>query len=302
MDNWDDHRLILAIYRAGTLRAAAERLNVTHTTVARKLSALETSQPMPLFVRSGRSYRISDYGKQCIRVAERMEALNYEAERLRRGAADTLSGPLSLSVPRAFLQLGGLLDDLDGFAKAHPGIELSIVASDSLADLDRGQSDVVLRGQIGPDPHLVGRLVSPIGLKFYGQRDYLEATSPDAYQWISAPLERSDGQAVPPAWLSASPYPDAPIRLVIDDIVSRFLAVSEGLGLGRLACFMAETDPGLVEIGHSEAVHAYDLWILTHPDLRHAPKVKAVMQWLWDALRRRQDVLSGVRADTDSGP
>jgi DNA-binding transcriptional LysR family regulator len=293
MENWDDHRLILAIYRSGTLRAAAEHLGVTHTTVARRLAALEAAQPMPIFIRTGRSLRISEYGQQRVAIAERMEALSFAADRLQRGASEALSGPLSVSVPRAFLQFGGLLEDLDRFIDHYPHIDLTIVGSDSLADLDRGQADVVLRGQVGPDPHLVGRLISPVGLKFYGQRSYLETHAPDTYQWVCARLKRQDGIRVPPDWMPGSPYPDAPVRLEIDDIVSRYKATADGLGLGRLACFMAATDPDLVVIGNPQAVQSYDLWVLTHPDLRNAPKVKAMMDWLWNSLRERRSVLTG---------
>ncbi|MGB3455940.1 MAG: LysR family transcriptional regulator [Litorimonas sp.] len=293
MQNWDDHRLILAIFRAGTLRAAAEALGVTHTTVARRLAAVEASEASPVFVKSGRSYSISDYGRQRVAVAERIEALHFEAQRLRQGSSQTLSGPLSLSVPRAFLQFTDLMETVAAFSRAYPEVDLTIAPSDSLADLDRGQADVVLRGQIGPDPHLVGRLVSPIGLNFYAQRAYLESRAPEDYEWISAPLARQDGISSPPAWLAGSPYPDGRIGLIVDDIVLRHKAVADGLGLGRLACFMAADDPRLVRIGASAPVHAYDLWILTHPDLHGAPKIGAMMEWLWNGLRPKRPVLDG---------
>lgn len=39
--DWDDLRYALAVSRAGTLSAAAEALGVSHTTVGRRLRALE---------------------------------------------------------------------------------------------------------------------------------------------------------------------------------------------------------------------------------------------------------------------
>ena len=295
MRDWDEHRLILAIERGGTLRAAADRLGVTHTTVSRRLAALEAGSPSPVFRRSGRSYVLTDHGRERVAIAEQIERLDHAALRLGRGSEGSLSGPLSLSAPRAFLHSAGLLKDLAAFRDAHPGIELTVVGSDSLADLDRGQADVALRGQIGPDPHLVGRLVSPVGLQYYGRRDYLESTPPERYGWIAAPAARDATGSGTLDWLAQSPYPDAPVTLAVGDIISRYRAVADGLGLGRLACFMAETDPELVPIGESPPVPFYDLWILTHPDLRNAPKVRALSQWLWDALAPRRASLAGRR-------
>ena len=39
--NWDDLRFFLAVCREGSVTAAGQRLSVNHTTVARRLSALE---------------------------------------------------------------------------------------------------------------------------------------------------------------------------------------------------------------------------------------------------------------------
>lgn len=297
MRDWDEHRLVLALHRGGTLRAAAEHLGVTHTTVSRRLAALETAQSTPIFSRSGRSLTISDYGRQRVVIAVQIEALDFEAGRLERGAVGDLSGPLSLSVPQAFLQYM-LMDDIAAFATAHPDIDLTVVGSDSIVDLDRGQADVVLRGQIDPNPNLVGRKISTVGISFYANRDYLDRTPPDQLRWISTVKSLStDGSSQSESWVARSPFPKAPIGLIIDDIVSRYIAVSNGLGLGRLACFMGDSNPHLIRITEADPIQPYDLWILTHPDLRETPKVRALMRWLSDALKPKRASLVGLTAN-----
>ena len=47
--NWDDLRFLVEIGREGTLAAAARRLKVDQTTVARRLRALEDALCTPLF-------------------------------------------------------------------------------------------------------------------------------------------------------------------------------------------------------------------------------------------------------------
>ncbi len=47
--HWDDLRYALAVARGRTLSAAAERLGVSHTTVSRRLRALEERLGVTLF-------------------------------------------------------------------------------------------------------------------------------------------------------------------------------------------------------------------------------------------------------------
>lgn len=292
LHDWDEHRLVLAVHRGGTLRAAAEALDVTHTTVSRRLTVLEQGQPSPIFVRADRAYKITAYGQQRVAIAEQIEALDFTARRLGRGASDALSGPLSLSVPQAFLQFV-LMSDIAAFTAAHPDVQLTVAGSDAFADLDRGQADVVVRGQINPDPHLVGRMISTVGLSYYANRKYLDATPSAQLQWITSGAATTQSGSTPNEWRAQSPFPNAPIGMVIDDIMSRYKAVADGLGLGRLACFMADTDPRLVRICNETPQQPYELWILTHPDLRDTPKVRALMGWLGDALKPKRAALVG---------
>ncbi|MEL6688200.1 MAG: LysR family transcriptional regulator [Pseudomonadota bacterium] len=284
MRNWDDHQLILAIHRHGTLRAAGVALSVTHTTIARRLNALETSEPAPLFLRDGRSLRTTDYGLERVVIAEKIERLDFEADRVRKRLGDGLSGPISLSIPPAVLEYL-LLDDINSFIVKHPDIDLSVVGTEQLADLDRGEADVVIRGQESPPDHLIGRRIATIGLRYYAHRDYLARTAFDERIWITPSAD--------PGWISETPFPDRPSGLVIHDIQSRFLALKAGHGMSRAACFMADPDPDLVRLDDRQSMPLYGLWVLTHPDLRNSPRVQALMQHMSEALSRKRDLMEG---------
>lgn len=284
MRDWDDHKLILTLHRQGTLRATGDALNVTHTTIARRLAAINAAESSPLFTRIDRAYQATDYGLERVALAERIEALDYQATRLQRRSRDNLSGPLSLSIPQSVLQYL-LLDDIGQFATNHPNIDLTIVGTDRLADLDRGEADVVIRGQANPPDHLIGRKICDVTISEYAHRQYLDATYPNNRHWIAAT------QA--PDWLDRSAYPDCPIGLIIHDIPSRFLALTAGHGLARAACFMADPHPHLVRLDDRPATPLYGLWVLTHPDLKSSPKVKALMRAMSDALSEQKDIIAG---------
>ena len=56
--DWDNLRYFLELARSGTLMSAARRLEVDHTTVARRIQALEKEVGAPLFAREAGGHRL----------------------------------------------------------------------------------------------------------------------------------------------------------------------------------------------------------------------------------------------------
>src|SRR5690349_17083235 len=83
--DWNDVRAFLAVARSGRLTAAAARLGVDHSTLSRRIAALEHSLKAKLFDRSPSGYTPTDQGRRLMPLAEEME-------RLALGAAETVGG------------------------------------------------------------------------------------------------------------------------------------------------------------------------------------------------------------------
>ena len=62
--DWDNLRFFLELSRSGTLVAAARRLGVDHTTVARRIQALEKETGTPLFAREAGGHRLTEAGRR----------------------------------------------------------------------------------------------------------------------------------------------------------------------------------------------------------------------------------------------
>lgn len=261
MEVWDDYRLILALSRSGTLRGAAVALGLTHTTVSRRLAVLQETRGQ-VFERKAGGYQTTTLGHALVDVAERIESLTLTGARYQKANESKLSGVIKLSLPEPVAQYL-LLEDLLEFTALYPSIELQVETSYRFVDLDRSEADVVVRGAQEPPDHLVGRRLFPNRVTYYADRDYLERTPEKDLRWI-APA--TDGFW--PGWLENSPFPSAPISIVIDDITARHRALVKGLGLGRGACFMADPEPNLVRLTDEPPVPQQDFWVLTHPDLR----------------------------------
>ena len=76
MIDWDDVRYFLAVARGGSVRAAAERLGVNHSTVLRRIAQLEKHLGAQMFEKLPSGYRLTAAGEEVLEFADQMEALS----------------------------------------------------------------------------------------------------------------------------------------------------------------------------------------------------------------------------------
>lgn len=288
MTHWDDFRLVLALARTGSLREAGATLGVNHSTVSRRLAALTQRVGGAVFERVAGRYQVTALGAPLLEAAERMEAASLESERRVRAAQPDMAGSVTVSIPDAIARLI-LLEDLSAFARSNPGILLTLKCSYAYADLDQSDADIVIRGAAAPDEHLVGRRLFPYALGHYCARDYFDRVAPSDRRWLV--------RRTPAPWIEHSPSPETPVGFVIDDIDMLHEAAARGQGMIRGACYIAEPDERLIRIPGSKVQPFEDLWVLTHPDLRDAPRIKAVMGLVTSALMRSRALIE--RGETE---
>lgn len=287
MNNWDDYRLILAIHRGKTLRNAAQQLNINHTTVARRLVSLNQRLGAAVAEPTSAGYALTTLGESLLSSAEQIEALAINDQRLHRTGQIDLTGNIRLSLPPAILQFL-LLDELREFQMQHPNINLNIETSYQLANLDTCEADVVIRVSNEPSEHLVGHRLFPVAVNYFADKQYLDNTDTEHYQWITATYD--DEQ---PAWIAHSPFPEAKVGLRIDDLVLRHQASAQGHGLVLGACYIAESFDNLRPVADSAPFPYQDIWVLTHPDFIKIPRIKTLMSYLTDTLRMKKGLIIG---------
>ncbi len=295
MANWDDYRLILALSRSGTIRGAATLLGVTHSTVSRRLSVINQQHGGIVFERVTGGYQTTELGRRMVDAAQRMEEIDLSADRQQRAIETELSGPVTLSLPDALAE-HLLLDPIGEFCQRHPKIDLTIYSSYQFADLDRSEADIVVRGVDAPPDHYVGRRLFPYMLCHYCRADYLVKTLPEDRRWISGSY--NGGR---PDWISASSFPDAPIILALDDIDLRHKAALSGLGMIRTACYIADPNPAFARLPDAKPEAAQDFWVLTHPDLKDTPRIKALMRYIIGVMTDHKDLLQGRSTGSTAG-
>jgi len=144
MDQLLAMRIFCAIVQAEGFSAAAERLDMSHSTVSRQLKQLESAMGVQLLNRNTRRFALTGAGERyhqhCLDILARMEAMTQSM----RGEQQALSGSLRVTMPLAIGTLE-LQDWLPAFGAKFPDIELELSCSDQFADLVADRFDVALR-------------------------------------------------------------------------------------------------------------------------------------------------------------
>jgi DNA-binding transcriptional LysR family regulator len=144
MLNWDDVRYFLAVSRSGSVRGAAEKLQVNHTTVLRRIAQLEDRLGARMFEKLPSGYRLTDAGEQVQEFAEQMETSSHQLEKRVLGQDQGLRGVLRVTMaPTVATHL--LMPDLAEFSQLHPEIEMEILSTLERVNLTNREADVAVR-------------------------------------------------------------------------------------------------------------------------------------------------------------
>jgi DNA-binding transcriptional LysR family regulator len=177
MINSDDLRFFNLLAGSASLAEAARRMDVTPPAVTQRLRALEARIGMRLIDRSGRRLVLTDEGELVAshgtQVADVLEALS-EALANRRNA---VSGHLRIAAPHGFGRLH-VAPVVDAFAKAHPGVTVTVDLSDHPGAQLVESSDVIVHiGPQGAQNQIVTKL-APNRRILCASPDYLAAAPP----------------------------------------------------------------------------------------------------------------------------
>ena len=136
-------RAFVAVADCGGFHRAAERLNLTQSTISQQVKRLELETKRPLFRRTTRSVALTDDGEMLLGDARRL--LQLEEAARHRLAAPRLSGTVCLGVVEEVAG-GSLPSALGRFATWHPGVKLEVqigVSAELIEQFNKGRLDVV---------------------------------------------------------------------------------------------------------------------------------------------------------------
>jgi molybdate transport repressor ModE-like protein len=266
-----DLSLVEAVARHGRLADAARELKLDHSTVFRRLKALEALLGSALFERRDGRYRVTEPGRRLVEVAGRV---TLELQTVQRELTSTGSAPVggTVRITTTTDVANHLLPAwLAAIAHEYPGVRPEVLVSDQLLDLQRGEADVAIRPTRKPPAGCVGRPLGLVRSAVYMRRS--RACTPR--RWLA--YTASSGPQADARWM-ASQVPRAAVVARFNDFAALHAAARDGLGATVLPCFVGDADLALQRVGEPIAALQSRLWLLCAPTMRRIPSVAAVFR------------------------
>lgn len=296
--DWNDVQHFLALARLGSVRAAGASLGVSHSTVARRVEALETELSARLFDRNRDGYVMTAAGEEMLPRAERVEAEMLALERGLVGKDERLSGVVTITCCDHFVSRI-VLRELAELCQTYPDIELTLVSDSRPFDLSKREADIALRilgKDMQPPEHLIGTKLVPLTLCNYVGREHAARLQPDvegsAVRWVSF-----DARKIHHRLIASGSYPNIRPWGNYSSVELLTQAVAEGHGIGMLPTYAGDVTPELRRLEKTDLRHVADLWLLSHPDLRDNARLRAVRAGILEGLRRHDALFRGETSD-----
>ena len=296
MMDWDDVRHFLAVARGSSVRAAAERLGMNHTTVLRRIAQLEQRLGARMFDKLPSGYRLTSAGEEVLQFAEQMEASANRLEARVFGRDQSVRG--LLRVPLApVLATRLLMPDFAEFARLHPDIEMEILSIAEPVNLTNREADVAVRV-------VYERTALPLNLHasrgpevfsgVYISRAVLAARhagAPGTIRWI---VISKHGV---PAWAREGVVRTTEVPFRVTDAEAQIVAVRQGLGMTTMPCFVGDADPLLARVPGTPLYKNGTLWLLTHGETRKTKRVRLFTEFASRKLASYGALLEGLAPD-----
>jgi DNA-binding transcriptional LysR family regulator len=296
--NWSALKDFLAVAECGTLSQAARRLGVSQPTLTRRMAALEESLDADLFRRGPRGLTLTETGEALLEPARQMEAGAQAVELVARGRDLSLSGRVRLTSTEG-LAVDWLPPELAAFRELHPRIDLEVIVQNTALNLLRREADIAVRLGRPRQVDLVARRVGELVLGLYASRDYLAARGePRAVDELAAhdavAFDEAEVYTGAGTWLEES-VGGAHVGYRANTLAAQRAAIRAGFGIGGQSRFIAANDPELVRV-LPEVDIRLEIWLVTHPGLRHNARIRALYDFLAERLAAASPLLGGELA------
>ena len=291
--DWNDLRSYLAVARSGRLTAAAQKLQVDHTTLSRRLSALEHALKAKLFDRSPSGYTLTEQGQRLLPTAEEMERLAIAAQEMVGGSAACVVGTVRIGAPEGFGSYF-LAPRIAALKSLYPELLVQLVAASAVFSLSRRDADVVVSVARPPAGRLIVSKLTDYDLALYAAPAYLDghASIRTAADLTGHSFVSYIGELLhfPELDFLQHVAPGGATSVESSNLLAQLRATLAGAGLCVLPAFLAGEEKGLVRVLPDEVSLTRSLWLIVHQDLAELARIKAVVKFVKDEVAAARSV------------
>jgi DNA-binding transcriptional LysR family regulator len=293
----DDLLVLLAVGRSGRYSTAAEELGLNHTTISRRIAALEESIGGRVLARAAGGWELTDLGREALSAAEAVESA-VRSLTVDVGGARAVEGVVRISATDGFSAYIAA-PAAAHVQRKHPKVAVEIVAATRRATQQRSGLDIEV---VVGEPKVRRAKAIRLGdycLGLYGSCDYLAehgapksvadlARYPLVY-FIDSMLQVDDLD------IATSFAPTMRESVTSTNVFGQVEATRAAAGIGLLPCFMADRHDDLVRVLPAAVAIQLTYWLVTRAESLRRPEVAAVVDAIRDRVHEQRDVLLGRR-------
>ena len=290
--NWDDMRFFLALCRTHSFVAAAGELKVTHTTVSRRISALESALQAQLFQRTEKGCQITSAGEALLPYAEQLESTVINLEEHVAGKDNQLSGCVRIGTPDG---IGNcyLAACLSQFRAQHPALEVELIPVPMYYSLSKREIDILITVRRPQKSHLIARKLTRYKLGLFATKEYLKSrqaihTREDlrGHRFIGYIEELLFDQDL--NFLDEF-YPGVSPNFRTSTVIAQMNAVLAGSGIGVIPFFMAHGEEKLTPVLPDLSIER-SYWLQINPDAKAIARVRTTIDFLVNQIKADRDL------------
>lgn len=288
--DWNDLRYFLAAARAGTLSGAARALGVRHTTIGRRLAALEAALGVSLVVRHPQGIEVTPLGQKLLPLSEDLERVMQAMTDFARSGMQRVR----LALPTGFSPF--FAERMAAFRKACPDIGLELTSGSRPVDLRHGEADLAVRIGTVADETLIARKLCVSGWSLYASRAYLDRhpmpIDPRSLSGHEIVGFHENLAGVPGArWIEAYGK-GATIVLRVAEMTEMLAAALGGAGLAVMPCMLAEPEPRMVRLT-PDILGSHPVSLVYRREIGDEAPVRAVTRFVTAVVRDHAALIGG---------
>lgn len=286
--DWSLLQSFLAVAEAGSLSAAARRLERSQPTLGRHIQTLEASLGVSLFDRHPRGLRLSDAGAELLPLARQMRETAGALTLLADGQANTLEGTVRVTAS-VFASHHVLPQLLARIRIEEPAIQLELVPTDATENLLFREADIAVRMYRPTQADIVARHIRDIELCACAATAYLDrAGRPNqAQDMIDHDLIGYDSSDLIVSAMRSRGWPVERHSFATrcDNQSAYWQLVRAGCGIGFSQRAIAAADPLVEVLPFDLGIPPLQVWLAAPQAMRQTPRIRRVWELLVKGLK-----------------
>jgi len=287
--DWNDLKFFLSIARTGKLTTAARQLDVDHTTVSRRIAALEDNLKATLFERSPQGYKLTRAGERLMTRAEMIETAAQQASNEISEADLDLTGSIRIGAPDGFGSIF-LAPRLWTLCRRHPGLDVDLVAMPRQFSLSKREADMAIVLSRPSAGRLKARKLTDYVLGLFASPDYL-ARRPTIERPGDLKGHRLIGYIEDLIFTPELDYlplieKDLKANFASTNLIAQLNATRAGAGVCVLPYFITAGMPDLVPVLPAEVRIERTFWLITHADLAGMLRIRVTSDFIAEEVQK----------------